>query len=229
MDPDTLIHKRELVAIHTRQLHEREKQAAKYGIDCPPYIKIEISVLKAQIEQLLREIGDTPDELPISETRTLPAPVLEESRQFAALTTFAVKKELIIHPAEQDIRSGLRVFSVYEQAACAKSVWEFDRIALYLYQEHTSTAALEQRVLHVQQEVERLQSRNHSGSLIPLHYAIRSMLTLLSARQGASVNAERHIEIFAETLDYIRSQPYMDKGGQVKRNLHKVLKLLGAS
>lgn len=58
MKSDDQMHKRELIEIHMRNLRELQKQAATFGLHCPPHITNEIADLQAQIAQLCQEIDD---------------------------------------------------------------------------------------------------------------------------------------------------------------------------
>jgi len=49
MNSDEVEHLQELLKIHKRRVNVLEQQAAKYGINCPPEIKVEIEDIQQQI------------------------------------------------------------------------------------------------------------------------------------------------------------------------------------
>ena len=56
MNADEVEHLRELLKIHKKRLNVLEEQAAKYGINCPPEIKIEIEDIQEQIARFEQQL-----------------------------------------------------------------------------------------------------------------------------------------------------------------------------
>jgi hypothetical protein len=56
MNSDEVEHLHELLKIHKKRLNVLEEQAAKYGINCPPEIKIEIEDIQEQIARFERNL-----------------------------------------------------------------------------------------------------------------------------------------------------------------------------
>jgi hypothetical protein len=56
MDAEDVARLQEKIETHKRRLHELELQAARFGIHCPPHIKIEIEDIQEQIFQIERRI-----------------------------------------------------------------------------------------------------------------------------------------------------------------------------
>jgi hypothetical protein len=112
MASDDQMHKRELVDIHTRNLQELQKQAAIFGLYCPPHIANEIADLQAKIAQLSQEIDDAP--VHISPTSALepapdePLPIASSSQADVTLPTTSqviiARKKGIVRNVE--MRSG---------------------------------------------------------------------------------------------------------------------------
>src|SRR5262249_13783087 len=112
------------------------------------------------------------------------APVLEaESRRYAKMSSFDSRKTLLIHPAERVIqhRSGEAMTVGQPELtpdvleACANSLWEFDRVCFYLFQEHREVADTNRLVRDVEREFENVRAVDGGGSLIPLYYALRAL------------------------------------------------------
>src|SRR5262245_50225485 len=57
MNADEANHLRGLLDIHHKRLHKLEERAAKYGIDCPPEVQIEIDEIKEQIERFDKQLS----------------------------------------------------------------------------------------------------------------------------------------------------------------------------
>jgi len=171
-----------------------------------------------------------PDDLQESETSTLAElpipPVFEESRQFARLNLFKQKKDLVIHPMENRIATGAVQLSDHQLVSCALSPWDFDRIALYLYEERSAKPSFGDRMHHVDQEFEKIKASDNRRSLIPLHYAVRSILEFLKNRRQISQEAKASLDDFDTIFAYLKAQPELDQGNQVKDNLQKIIKLL---
>jgi hypothetical protein len=56
MNSDEVEHLQELLKIHKRRVNVLEQQAAKYGINCPPEIKVEIEDIQQQIARFERQL-----------------------------------------------------------------------------------------------------------------------------------------------------------------------------
>jgi hypothetical protein len=56
MNSDEVEHLHELLKIHKKRVNVLEEQAAKYGINCPPEIKIEIEDIQEQIARFERQL-----------------------------------------------------------------------------------------------------------------------------------------------------------------------------
>jgi len=153
-------------------------------------------------------------------------PVFEEARQFAKLLFFKDQKDFIIHPMENRIASGAIHLTDYQLTQCAMSPWDFDRVVLYLHEQYSSTPDFATRMHHVHQELEKVRAANDARSLIPLHYAVRSALKFIENRFHLSQEIKASLNDFKEILDYLEARPDLDKGNQIKDNVHKIIKLL---
>ncbi|HMG35437.1 MAG TPA: hypothetical protein VKM94_15980 [Blastocatellia bacterium] len=158
--------------------------------------------------------------------RFVDPPVFEESQRFVELPTFSQKKEILIHPFEARIASGTLELNEEQMHKCAASPWDFDRIVLYLQEEKSARRSFNERLQHVTQEWEKLRASEGKRSLIPLHYAIRSILRFLQTAQPPQ-EAQAIISFFREVSEYLKARPEIDQGGEVKGNLGRVIDILG--
>ena len=87
---------------------------------------------------------------------------------------------------------------------------------------------LDTRISHVHGELERLNAKNNRSSAIPLHYAVRSALTILTEEPQLTDEdkVKARADFFRETLEYLGTNSQLDQGSQVKDNLRRILNLL---
>lgn len=77
-----------------------------------------------------------------------------------------------------------------EISACARSEWEFDRVAFYLFHRYREKPGLDERIARVKHEIRLLEPR-WSGSLVPLHYAVESVYAGLLEKAAALSDEQR--------------------------------------
>jgi predicted phosphodiesterase len=109
-----------------------------------------------------------------SEPRT--EPVFPEAATLLYAQTFDAKKELI-RAREAAIRSGAFEVTADQTTRASFSPWDFDRITVYLYHEHESTADVASLAASVEHELEVLQAKRGNETLVPFYYAIRSLIS----------------------------------------------------
>jgi len=144
-------------------------------------------------------------------------PIRPEAYAFANLSQFADKKD-VIHPLEEQIATGLLLLSDEERRQCAASRWALDRIVAYLFAEHTGLANSADRVRHVRQEWEKVQARKGQTSLVPLHYAVRSLLTLLADEPALRSEVPGAISLMNQIVAVLVAREDMDQGGRGDRS-----------
>ena len=174
--------------------------------------------------QAALRLRPTPQRTPKPEPTT--PPVLPESKQFAELPSFSEKKEMLIHPFEARLDSGEPGLSDEQLHRCVASPWDFDRIVAYLQEERSTLPSFRERLSHVKKEWEKLRASEGRRSLIPLHYAVRSILTFLQNTKP-SREAQASLPLFDEISTYLKARPEIDQGGEVKSNLTLVSGILG--
>jgi len=113
-------------------------------------------------------------------------PVLAQSLRYSQYTTTEERKEQIVHPAETLIaKSRLDEWGVDEDRLerCADSPWDFDRIFYYLVHEARRTLDARAFCDRVRRELERARTAAEP-SLMPLHYAVRGLLSRMDRSPG---------------------------------------------
>ena len=173
----------------------------------------------------LTEGVETASSIPELEALDMSRPIRPEAYRFADLSQFADKKD-VIHPLEEQIAAGLLLLSDEERRCCAASRWTLDRIVAYLYEEHTGLPNPAARVRHVRQEWEKVQARKGQTSLVPLYYAIRSLLMLLANESVARYEVQGGGFQMNQIMAVLMAREDMDQGGQVKGNLQQIINLL---
>ena len=150
----------------------------------------------------------------------LAVPVMPESIEFSRMNDFAERKELV-RAKQRAINDGELAFPEEQLLSWRTSVWELDRIVVYLLMEKSKEEA-KQRIVRalvqcVEEEMERLKAGEDKVSAMPLHYAIRALLDLgISASQPGLPMLLNEVEQYLEASG-------RDNGGQIKRNLKKLL------
>jgi hypothetical protein len=169
-------------------------------------------------------VGDTPYQKtePFSERNV--KSVFEQATHFSGLTSITEKKRLI-HDIEYKINENQFDLSDDEMTRCARSVLELERIGLYIYEEHKSTSNIMIRILHVRHEFELVRTSTETKSLIPLHYAVRSILKSSQRNLDYKAALIENINLFEELLEFLKVRTDVDKGGEIKGNLNKILQL----
>ena len=146
------------------------------------------------------------------------APVIPESIEFSRMTDFAERKELV-RAKQRAINDGELAFPEAQTLSWRASIWELDRIVFYLLMEKSKEQAKEPIVRTLAQcieaEMERLKAGEDRVSAMPLHYAIRALLSLGLRR--AILGCRR----CSMKSNSILEATGRDKGGQIKRNLKK--------
>jgi len=166
-------------------------------------------------------------EILASPTTTLPI-LGELAVQFAHLTTQEDKKRLIRPLGQGFVRGGLTL-SAQQADLCAGSPWELDRIVLYLFEEATVPPNVEARLHCVTYEFDELTATDFVGSLVPLHYSIRSLLTLLQQRGRLVTLAQPHLGLLRRMLEMLRVRPQVDQTDHVKNNLEQLITIVTAA
>jgi hypothetical protein len=152
--------------------------------------------------------------------------IFDESKTFLNLSTFSQKKEFLIHPFQARIESGTLVLTEEQQRGCAASPWDFDRVVLYLFEEHSKSTKFNERFQHVIQEWEKLRASEGRRSLIPLHYAIRTTLRFVEQLKEPSKETQPSLPLFHEILEYLKARPEIDQGSEVKTNITSIIHIL---
>ena len=167
------------------------------------------------------------------------APVLEESRRYAKMSSFEERKTLLIHPAEHEIRRSpaqpVKSLWTTELTAdvlekCAASLWEFDRICCYLAREHDPASDADDLVAAVEREFETVRAVDGGGSLVPLHYALRALKTRLAAAPVTAGFVDTDtLGRLLERIEQIIVELHLDPGKQVRDNLDVLKRIIGLS
>lgn len=111
-----------------------------------------------------------------------------------------------------------------EQAA--GSEWELDRIGLYVFEEYSAHTDHGARCLHLEHEFERVRLDPAPRSLLPLHYAIRSLLVL--ARQQASIPVclQDRSDLIHTIATFLAQRPQLDPYGETARSAQRLALLI---
>lgn len=157
------------------------------------------------------------------------APVLSESLFFISLRSFWRKKEFV-HRREAEIESGYFTLKKYEMLPCAASYWDFDRIVFYLFQQYVGDPAFgpDRLIKQVEREFEKRQARQEAASTMPLHYALRALLSTLNRCAPAEPILSQTRSLAQEILVFIRRQN-LDTGGQMQRLLERLISVTSAT
>lgn len=153
-------------------------------------------------------------------------PVFIESKTFDKLSTFSQKKEILIHPYQEKIENGTLELTKEQQNGCAASPWDFDRIVLYIYEEHSKKTKFYQRQQRITQEWEKLRASEGKRSLIPLHYSIRSTLRYLEKKEKITQEERSSLPSFRKMFEYLKVHYEIDQGGEVKTNITSIIDIL---
>jgi hypothetical protein len=87
-----------------------------------------------------------------------------------------------------------------QMQACVTSAWDFDRVALYLFERYRDRPSLEVRIQRVRHEMCLLEARGWQGTLTPLHYAMESVYPGLSENNSVPQFSKQQLEPFQEVL-----------------------------
>ena len=157
------------------------------------------------------------------------APVLSESLFFMSLRPFWRKKEFV-HKWEAEIESHYFTLKKHQMFPCATSYWDFDRIVFYLSQEYVGDPAFgpDRLIKQVERELEKLQSREEPAGAMPLHYAIRALVTSLNQGAPAEPILSQTRSLSQEILTFIK-QRSLDAGGQTQRRLEELISFASAT
>jgi hypothetical protein len=158
-------------------------------------------------------------------TRPEGAPVLPEALDFAKLTRdqFDDKKRLVQVKGMPVVPAALGLESEAELEACARSLWQYDRIMYYKVRESapTSIDAITSLVEHEWLEAE---AEGTAASKMPLHYAIKAWLAALE-KPAAEPFSARIVERVKSGV-----QAYLDRTAKSDDNDPKIrsyLNLIG--
>jgi hypothetical protein len=157
------------------------------------------------------------------------APVLSESLFFISLRSFWRKKEFV-HRREAEIESHYFTLKEHQMLPWATSYWDFDRIVFYLSQEYVGDPAFgpDRLIKQVERELEKLQSRQEAASAMPLHYALRALLSSLKRSTPAEPILSQTRALSQEILAFIK-QRNLDAGGQMQRRLEELISFTSAT
>jgi hypothetical protein len=159
-------------------------------------------------------------------TGSATAPVLNDlAKRYSELSTQDEKKNLI-RPVGQGFASGTISLTRPQMEVCAGSDWEFDRIALYLFREANLGSDLDARLRSIEQEWDEVTAKDFKGSLVPLHYYIRSFLRLIEKKPVLAGEARTRVDWFRRMLNTLRFKPHLDEGNHVKGNLESIIRIL---
>jgi hypothetical protein len=151
------------------------------------------------------------------------APVLSESLFFMSLGPFWRKKDFV-HRREAEIESGDFTLKEHEIRPCAQSYWDFDRIVFYLTQEYAKQTAVgpDRLIKQVHREREKLEAREDETSAMPLHYALRALLSSLGRDTSTEPIRNDGRSCAQEVLTLIKKKN-LDAGGQMQRKIERLL------
>ena len=113
---------------------------------------------------------------------------------------------------------------------CAASYWDFDRIVFYLFQEYVGDPAFgpDRLIKQVEREFEKRQARKEAASAMPLHYALRALLSTLNRCAPAEPILSQTSSLAQEILVFIKQQN-LDTGGQMQRRLERLISVTSAT
>jgi hypothetical protein len=94
-----------------------------------------------------------------------------------------------------------------EMKECQVSLWDFDRIAFYLYERYTTATAAADRVQRVRYELLLLGNPRWTRSLAPLHYAVESVHAALFEQPSAPALSPSELKPFRRILEVLDSWP----------------------
>lgn len=157
------------------------------------------------------------------------APVLSESLFFMSLGRFWHKKDFV-HRREAEIESGDYGLRKHQLQACARSYWDFDRIVFYLTQEYASQrdAGPDLLIKQVRRELEKFEAREDRVSAMPLHYALRALLSALEGGTHTEAVLSDARSCAQEVLTLINAKN-LDSGGQMRWKIQRLLEVTSAS
>ena len=140
--------------------------------------------------------------------------VTPEASDFSRMTVFAQRKELV-RAKQQAIRSGGLLLSEIPKLSGRESIWELDRIVYYLLLEESKAPVAKTLAECIEGELERLKAVEEYTSAMPLHYAIRALLSPKLVRDEPALDA-----LLTDVEQYLNNSGH-DKGRQIRRNIEK--------
>ena len=151
------------------------------------------------------------------------APVLSESLFFMSLGPFWRKKDFV-HRREAEIECGDFTLKEHEIRLCARSYWDFDRIVFYLIQEYAEQPNVgpDRLIKQVHRELEKLEARGDETSAMPLHYALRALLSSFAGGAPSESIRNEGRSCAQEVLTLIK-QKNLDSGGHMQRKIERLL------
>ncbi|HEU0199977.1 MAG TPA: hypothetical protein VFR86_06035 [Burkholderiaceae bacterium] len=158
-------------------------------------------------------------------TRPEGAPVLAEALDFAKLTRdqFDDKKRLVQATGVPVVPAALGLESDAELEACARSLWQYDRIIYYKVRESAPTD-IDTMTSLVEREWLEAEAEGAAASKMPLHYAIKAWLAALEKAAAEPFNAR----IVERVMSGV--QAYLDrtaKSDDSDPKIRSYLKLIG--
>jgi hypothetical protein len=163
------------------------------------------------------------------------APVREmESRRYAKMDSVEARKALVIDPAEREIRDELkssvkhRKVTDRELANCARSLWEFDRIFYYLWQETSDTPQVGALVESLEQEFERARAAHGGAGLVPLEYAIRALKKLEQDARPEFAALSTTVRPLLARVERFLGEAGLDQSNELRDDIKECQQLLDA-
>lgn len=151
------------------------------------------------------------------------APVLSESLFFMSMGPFWRKKDFV-HRREAEIECGDFALKEHEIRPCARSYWDFDRMVFYLTQEYAKQPAVgpDRLIKQVHRELEKLEAREDEASAMPLHYALRVLLSSFGRDTPTEPIRNDARSCAQEVLTLIKKKN-LDAGGHMQRKIERLL------
>ena len=133
--------------------------------------------------------------------------------------SYKEKKEIVI-TIENSLRANQFDLKENVISDLQFSNYSLDRITFYLWKEYKGQIDLNNDVINIRQEYQRVRTLTKKPSLIPLHYSIRQLKRTISPGQIV-----QNIRDDLQTVySFLESKKDLDKNGSIKRNLYTILK-----
>lgn len=197
---DEVSHKRVLLELLRRRLHEREIQEAQLGINADPIIKIEISDLRQRIQMLISEMSflenSTNPMLTMAAITDSPQHVAQEILDLLDIagTTF-IAQSRIRNKLVEMLYKRLHIQQSYEYEELFSRY--YDQMAPEERHYHTSMRSYTTNILanHNKQVLEMINAHDELVKLIPSLKQLRQHLTLWVSKYEGLFQTSPHMAL----------------------------------